>query len=366
MNRGRRALAIVLWVAMADFAAPAEEIDCYTQVPPAYRETDVRSLIRAVTPADVERIRRELMDYIWKTPALPAHLPEVEQNADNPFPDLPDPPNVIRIDQLTVSIDGFVSRMYLFLPQRRKRQLVIYHHGHSIELRHASGVDTVRFFLERRYPVLVVHPPLFGPNSGPIADPPVIGPVPPGWKYHDLMFELETPTRSPVRYFLEPIVLALNYAERVLRPRSVTMIGISGGGWATTLVAALDPRVRISFPVAGSLPLYLQPRGGACSRWPRDREQYHPPLYAIASYPDLYVLGAYGRGRGQLQVLNQFDRCCFYGVGFLTYKDIVKNVVGTLGKGRYDVFLDSSHRSHVISRHALEEAVLPFLKRRRL
>jgi hypothetical protein len=78
------------------------------------------------------------------------------------------------------------------------------------------------------------------------------------------------------------------------------------------------------------------------------------------------VLGAYGRGRGQLQVLNQFDTCCFAGIRFLTYRDILKNVIAGLHpRGRYDVFLDSSHQSHIISQHALDDGVAPFLARRR-
>jgi hypothetical protein len=64
------------------------------------------------------------------------------------------------------------------------------------------------------------------------------------------------------------------------------MIGLSGGGWTTTLYAAIDPRVRLSFPVAGTLPEYLRVgRPGA-------REQFYPDLYKIANYLDLYVMGS--------------------------------------------------------------------------
>ena len=36
------------------------------------------------------------------------------------------------------------------------------------------------------------------------------------------------------------------------------MAGLSGGGWTTTLYAAIDPSIRYSFPVAGTIPLYLR------------------------------------------------------------------------------------------------------------
>lgn len=65
-------------------------------------------------------------------------------------------------------------------------------------------------------------------------------------------------------------------------------------------------------------------------------------------------------------MLNQFDSCCFRGIRFLTYEDIVKDFVTGLRRGRYDVFLDSTHTSHVISLHALERGIFPFLKRRGL
>src|SRR4051794_4575344 len=91
---------------------------------------------------------------------------------------------------------------------------------------------------------------------------------------------------SPVHYFMDPVVTVVNYLRAQYAYTSISMVGLSGGGWATTLAAALDPRISRSFPVAGSLPLEL--------RTPEERgdwEQAVPELYAIASYLDLYVLG---------------------------------------------------------------------------
>jgi hypothetical protein len=353
-----RRLAATLALAFAlGAAASARATDCYTEIDPVFWETDVRSLIHAVTPADIERIRGELITYIWKAPALPDALPDVQTDVANPFADLPDPLNLKRIDELTVSMDGFTSRMFLFLPARGVRRLMIFQQGHANDLASSNGDETVRFFLERRYAVLVVHMPLYGLNTGPF----------PGGGIHDPMFTLETPTLSPFKYFLEPIVRAVNYAQQVLRYRRVHMIGISGGGWTTTLSAALDPRIRVSFPVAGTLPMYLRRQDVYCSRgdW-GDLEQHHPVLYSMVDYLDLYILGSYGRRRGQLQVLNQYDSCCFWGVRYLTYRDILKEVVAGLGRAKYDIFLDSSHTSHLISRNALDEGILPFLRRRHL
>eukprot|EP00662_Eupelagonemidae_sp_cell21_P020620 gene20620-19998_t len=40
-------------------------------------------------------------------------------------------------------------------------------------------------------------------------------------------------------------------------PGRVHLLGLSGGGWTVTLAAAIDPRIHVSIPLAGSLPWYL-------------------------------------------------------------------------------------------------------------
>jgi len=119
-------------------------------------------------------------------------------------------------------------------------------------------------------------------------------------------------TGSPMKFFLESTVAGLNYSKSRSRAdhfpnyRAFHMVGLSGGGWTTTVYAAIDPTIRCSFPVAGSLPLYLRVGGSV-----GDREQLEPSFYGIAGYPDLYVLGAQGSGRRQVQILVRRDDCCF-------------------------------------------------------
>jgi hypothetical protein len=61
---------------------------------------------------------------------------------------------------------------------------------------------------------------------------------------------------KPIRYFVEPTNLAVNFALGH-GYEEVHLIGLSGGGWAAGVYAALDPRVGISVALAGSLPWYL-------------------------------------------------------------------------------------------------------------
>ncbi len=153
-----------------------------------------------------------------------------------------------------------------------------------------------------------------------------------------------------VKYFVEPVAIVLNYLEKNFDYSSVSMVGISGGGWTTTLAAAIDTRIEKSFPVAGSYPIYL--RSNSQRDW-GDYEQTVPEIYRTVNYLELYILGSYGLHRKQLQVINQYDSCCFAGTKWETYKDIIIERVHELGTGEFELFLDATHREHLISEAAM-------------
>ena len=151
------------------------------------------------------------------------------------------------------------------------------------------------------------------------------------------------------------------------------MVGLSGGGWTTNLISALDDRIKYSFNVAGSTPIYYR-AGGSIG----DIEQYLPQLYRdIAGYPDLYVLGAYGKGRKQIQILNRYDNCCFgqkqhdpsrdYADDMhLVEKSVIEKLV-TLGEhDHYYLVIDETSPNHQISEYALKNVILPELKRKKV
>ena len=70
---------------------------------------------------------------------------------------------------------------------------------------------------------------------------------------HEWMRQWEEQGDSPLRYFLEPTYLTVNYAKAAGYEK-IYMAGLSGGGWSTTFAAAIDKRIDGSFPIAGSLP----------------------------------------------------------------------------------------------------------------
>jgi hypothetical protein len=131
---------------------------------------------------------------------------------------------------------------------------------------------------------------------------------------------------------------------------------LSGGGWTTHIAAAVDVRITMSIPTAGSYPLYLREVLGGGTKG--DAEQYIADLYEDrASWLDIYILGAYGVGRKQIQLLNQYDSCCFFGHGYKTYESVVSDVVEDLGKGEWRVVSDATHHRHQISPWAIEHII---------
>lgn len=72
--------------------------------------------------------------------------------------------------------------------------------------------------------------------------------------HHEWFEQWELKGDFPLRFFIEPVILCVNYAVNVLGYKHVVLVGLSGGGWTTTVAAAIDPRIKLSIPIAGSVP----------------------------------------------------------------------------------------------------------------
>jgi hypothetical protein len=298
-------------------------------------------------PEDIDSKRKGLIHYLWSNSGFPSSkLPNsIEKNiTDFNYADLS---NLKSIDKIVVEMDyGINSIAYLFHPQASINKLMVYHEGHSNSSLYEKS--TIQFFLTHGYSVLAFFMPLTGMNSKPELMMPPYGRI--KLISHEALRLLETDKLSPIKFFLEPIAVTLNHIKNNFNYTSINMTGISGGGWTTTLYAALDPTIAKSYPVAGSLPIYL--RFNTLHDF-GDYEQNAPSLYRTANYLELYIMGSYGKGRRQLQVLNRYDNCCFSGTGFKTYEQQVKKIVSSLGKGKFSVYLDETHKEHKISDAAL-------------
>lgn len=97
------------------------------------------------------------------------------------------------------------------------------------------------------------------------------------------------------------VLLALPQAD----PQRVAVAGLSGGGWQTIFLSALDPRVTLANPVAGYSSFLTRARFVGDLG---DSEQTPCDLATVADYTHLTALRA---PRPTLLTFNAKDNCCF-------------------------------------------------------
>ena len=313
-------------------------------------QADVNSLIKINSESDINQKRDFLIEHFWDVGSFQrvkdkAQLPKVETDiSDSRYQDFQ---NLKRIDRLTVEMEyGINSISYLFIPEQTNEKLILYHQGHGGDF--LLGYDTIQFFLDRNFTVLAMAMPLLGMNNQPVVDLDGLGEM--KLKSHKKLRLLEANNFNPMKLFLDPIQVNLNFLVEEYNFKRYSMIGLSGGGWTTVVYSAIDERISDSFSVAGSIPFYLR----VDSRDMGDYEQTNIALYQNVNYLELYVLGAYGDGRQHVQIFNKNDSCCFSGNGYETYEFVIDDKISQLGKGDFQIFIDDTHNEHKISNHVLK------------
>lgn len=143
--------------------------------------------------------------------------------------------------------------------------------------------------------------------------------------YDVACFEMPPPEHGPpVDRFWR---LVLDYIETVEIEIPIYMIGLSGGGWTTTVVTALSDRILRGYSVAGDVPIDMRARVG-------DWENENPPL----PYRDLYTMAA----PRLMHIYNEYDYCC------LRYEGWTEEELGS------PFVVDSTHSDHKISEWAID------------
>ena len=313
-------------------------------------QANVGSLIKINSESDVDQKRNFLIEYFWDVGSFQrvkdkAQLPEVETDiSDSNYENFQ---NLKRIDRLTVEMEyGINSISYLFIPEQSNEKLILYHQGHGGDF--LLGKNTIQFFLDRNFTVFAMTMPLLGMNNQPVVEIDGLGEM--KLTSHKKLRLLEANSFNPMKLFLEPIQINLNFLDKEYNFKRYSMIGISGGGWTTVVYSAIDERISDSFSVGGSIPFYLR----VDSRDMGDYEQTNIELYKHVNYLELYVLGAYGYGRQHVQIFNKNDSCCFSGNGYETYEFVIKDKISQLGKGNFQIFIDDTHNEHKISEYVTE------------
>jgi hypothetical protein len=365
-------------------------------LPPALQNYDPTGQIRFHTAAEAEARRQTLIHFIWPNglptnaqPAAATNIGAAVFTGDLSGLDGAFAASVDRLDA-NVSPFEFHGISYLVHPlaaNRNNRRLVIVNSGHRADGAFAYGVnDAANRLLREGFNVLMTDMPLVGFNKHNTISLPdghgIVTIAGRGTTGHNEMFRKLTPKELPdgiiFRFFLEPMVQGANYFLRTTPVAAdISYVGLSGGGWTGHLLAALDTRIKKSFPVAGSFPLYVRD----AVRTSDDAEQTYAPLYleickhntnglpdtaaGVASWLEIYALGGIGAGREQVQILNLYDACCFSGSAFVTYTNFVATTVRNLGPGEWRFHSDATHHSHQISSDVLNQVILPDLLGRR-
>ena len=169
---------------------------------------DVSSIIGIETREDLTYKKDSLIKYIWKD-QMPTELPtSIEENfIDDNFSDLK---NLKQLDKITIEMEyGVNSIAYFFIPHESNNKLIIYHHGHAGDF--ILEKNTLAFFLNNGYSVVGFNMPLKGTNNQPVIETSDFGPV--KFISHNQFLLLESSKFSPIKYFVEPIVLSLNYID---------------------------------------------------------------------------------------------------------------------------------------------------------
>lgn len=104
------------------------------------------------------------------------------------------------------------------------------------------------------------------------------------------------PHGPPIEKFYNPV---LDMVDTLPEDNFIFMIGLSGGGWTTTVVTAFSERIVRGYSVAGDIPLDMRIRSSDYGDW----EQRNPPL----PYRELYDIA----GQRLLHIYNYKDDCCF-------------------------------------------------------
>lgn len=221
---------------------------------------------------------------------------------------------------------GFVSRSPLFFPLRWNGDFMLVHAGHSPSGWH-SYQYAVDQYLEAGFAVVGMSMPYAGDNRWPA----VVCGLPVEGTGHNNMRCLETDVRSPLELFLTPPVAVVNWIFARYPKAGIHMNGVSGGGWTTSIVCALDPRLELCASIAGDTPLY------ANDYW--EWEYRHGRLNRVMNFLDMYVLGACQNDR--IQILHRGDPL-FKASAAKSYRKHVRRVVDKCG-GSWKIFITDHH-----------------------
>jgi hypothetical protein len=252
----------------------------------------------ARTDEELATLRSSLRTAIWPSGYPTDGMTTTETIAD---PLSESPTNLDHVTKHTITLTNPrtaatinpVRSIHLWVPTAPNGTLVIFHRGHSSTWNELGMNSAIKSLVEANYVVAGVTMPM---------------------KLDDTLTlhnnkGYRTGNATDLSWFLDPAIRVINHYIGTYS--TVYMVGLSGGGWTTDLVTALDTRVSRGVNCSGSLPLVNFNDSS------RDYEQQLGGLTAQVDYTDLYLL-ATSNSRRYKQVLIKKDSALFdWGFYFL-------------------------------------------------
>ena len=197
-------------------------------------------------------------------------------------------------------VPGFYTVALLYEPETltAKMPAVLNTMGHYADLGYAPAFEQKLCINQALRGIIALNPEWIG-----MGEMNVQGNV------HWLLSQLDLVGANGVGLFYLAMRRGLDYLyndPHVDRNR-IGVTGLSGGGWQTIFLSSLDPRVKVSIPVAGYTNI-LGRDVRVIAGEPGDIEQNPTDLLTVADYDTLTALRA---PRPTLLIHNAEDNCCF-------------------------------------------------------
>jgi hypothetical protein len=234
---------------------------------------------------------------------------------------------------------GITSLVFEITPKNYRR-IVLWLRGHSLtEEQHSPNFyQNIEKTLSSQNKIFLFSMPFMYPNDPfTYVEHSQFGKLKIGPSHNEFSLLTGLVLGSPLKFFFQPELAILDrYIER---DEVVAMTGLSGGGWTSTVLSSIEPRIQLTYAVAGSLPFSVRSEAESDLG---DWEQWLPGIFPRYGYLDLYVLGTF-TGRTVVNVYNTADPCCFAARrGFISWAEDVKTQSGKF-KGKFRVILEDSN-----------------------
>lgn len=291
------------------------------------------------------RVRQALREVVYGSRDLPDTLPVVTASYGGLSARSSWPSDISRVDLLTCpTVLGATQAAHLCYPAASpalhavRNRLVIHIGGHSAAGHYyaSDGQAWLTYTLVREgFHVLGCCMPMTGFNAS--TETYSTGAV----SNHDFS-AIETAGYSGLRPFVDGVICAINHVFAEHSFDTIDLVGLSGGGWMTTMIAALDPRIRKSISVFGGAPWSLRAAIGssATGDWEQlAARSWVPALRGLEEAA--YVAGCCDEGRRRIMVMGTLEGAFPVGSHLSRVEHLRQWVDERVPEGQHEIHLDT-------------------------